>query len=94
MADPYLEQIREHWDAITGMYATFEQKEPIIEFDPIGIRVLAYPAEQYLDALSDRTRNQAKQQYREATAKGALMVFVRDEVKSVLRSYVFPLAEE
>ena len=93
MADPYLQKIHENWEAITGMYLAFEDKEPIVEFDPIKARVIAYPAEEYLDGLSGRTRYRAKQQYREATAEGALMVFVRDEVKKVLRSYVFPPAD-
>ena len=43
--------------------------------------------------MSERTREEAKRQYGEATAEGALMVFVRDEEKRVLRSYVFPPAD-
>ena len=90
MADAYLRKIQEHWDEITGMYLAFEEKEPVLEFDVVRLRIIAYPAQEYLDGLSDRTREEARRQYREATAEGALMVFVRDEEKRVLRSYVFP----
>ncbi len=92
--DPYMQKIDEYWNEITGMYVKFEDKKPIIEFEPNRIRIIAYPAEEYLDGLSDRTREQTKKQYREASVTGALMVFVRDEQNEVLRSYIFPRADE
>ncbi len=92
--DPYMQKIDEYWDKITGMYVTFEDKKPIIEFNPNSLRIIAYPAEEYLDGLSDRTRGQSKKQYRGASVTGALMVFVRDEQNEVLRSYIFPRADE
>jgi len=93
MPDEYSEKINEYWDEITGMYILFEDKKPIIELDPNRIRIIAYPAEEYLDGLSERTREQTRKQYQKATATGALMVFVRDEEKEVLRSYIFPRAD-
>jgi hypothetical protein len=94
ISDPYMQKIDEHWHKITGMYVAFEDKKPIIEFEPNRIRIIAYPAEEYIDGLSGRTRDQTKKQYREASAKNALMVFVRDEKKEILRSYIFPRADE
>ena len=94
ISDPYMQKIDEHWYEITGMYVAFENKKPIIEFEPNRIRIIAYPAEEYLDGLSDRTRDQAKKQYRQASATGAIMVFVRDEQEEILRSYIFSRAEE
>ena len=64
----------------------------MIEFDVVSGQIRAYAAMEYLDNLTDRTRDQAKKQYKKAVAEGALMVFVRDEAKRVLRSYVFPAA--
>ena len=90
--DAYLKKIRKHWDAITGMYLAYEDRKPMIEFDVVSGQIRAYPAKEYLDDLTDRTRDLAKKQYREAVAEGALMVFVRDKTKRVLRSYVFPSA--
>ncbi len=93
MSDPYLRKIHDYWDVITKMYLTFEVRRPIIEFDTVSGQILAYPAKEYLDGLTDRTRDETKKQYRTATADGALMLFVRDESKRVLRSYVSPAAE-
>ena len=90
MADPYLTKIRDNWDAITGMYRLFESKHPIIEFDVVRLQVKAYPAQQYLDQLSERTRQQTKSQYQQAVAEGELFVFVRDEPNRVFRSYIVP----
>ena len=94
MTEVYSEKINEYRDEITGMYITFEDKKPIIEFDLKTIRIIAYPAAEYLNGLSERTREQTKMQYQKAAAKGDLMVFIRDEENEVLRSYIFPREEE
>ena len=48
MSEEYFEKINEYRDQITGMYVAFEDKKPIIEFEPNRIRIIAYPAEEYL----------------------------------------------
>ena len=92
-SDPYLRKLHQHWDILTEMYAAFEELAPMMEFDVTSGQIRAYPAKDYLDGLTDRTREQTKKQYEEAVAKGDLMVFVRDESERILRSYVFPLEE-
>ena len=87
-----MKKIRKHWSAITRMYLAYVDREPMIEFDVVSGQIRAYPAMDYLEDLTDRTRDIAKKQYQKAVAEGALMVFVRDEAKQVLRSYVFPSA--
>ena len=84
----------EHWDALTGMYAAFEDLETMMEFDVASGQIRAYSAKDYLEGLTDRTREETKKEYEKVVAKGDLMVFVRDESKEILRSYVFPLREE
>ncbi|MDI6739327.1 MAG: hypothetical protein QME74_03070 [Candidatus Edwardsbacteria bacterium] len=90
--DPYLKELRKQWNAITGMYLAYVDREPMIELDVVSGQIRAYPAKDYLEDLTDRTRDLAKKQYRKAVAQGALMIFVRDKAKWVLRSYVFPSA--
>jgi hypothetical protein len=85
--------LHEHWDALTGMYLAFEDRAPMMEFDVARGQIRAYPAREYLEGLTDRTREETKKQYKRAVAEGALMVFVRDESKEILRSYVFPPAK-
>ncbi len=92
-SDIYLPMLRTHWDALTGMYAAFEDRAPILEFDVVAAQIRAYPAGDYLEELSSRTREETKKQYQKAVAEGSLMVFVRDESKEILRSYIFPLAK-
>lgn len=72
------------------MFGAFEDRGPIIEFDVVSERLLAYGAEEYINQLSERTREQTRKQYREAVAEGGLMVFVRDDSEKRLLSYVFP----
>jgi hypothetical protein len=52
-----------------------------------------YPAETYIDTLSDRTREQTRQQYRKATESGRFLLFIRDAKKKVLKSYIFEAQE-
>lgn len=92
-SDHYLSMIREHWAALTGMYVVFEDSAPVMELDVTRGQIRAYPAQDYLDDLTDRSREMAKKQYALAKAQGAFMVFVRDEAEEVLRSYVFPPVE-
>jgi hypothetical protein len=94
MSDQYMTKIHEYWNETTGMYAHFEEKKPIIELEPNSNRIIAYPAEDYIGNLSYRTRDKTMKQYRKALATGALMVFVRDELNKVLKSYIFPKADE
>jgi hypothetical protein len=41
----------EHWHKITGIYMAFEDKKPIIEFEPNRIRIISYPAEEHKNNL-------------------------------------------
>ena len=92
-SDPYLKKIDQYWTEIISMYLAFQKRKPIIEFDPIRIRIIAYPAKEYLEGLSDRTREDAKKVYREASAADSIMLFVRDQKREILRSYIFPRSD-
>ena len=92
--DTYLPVLHEHWDALTGMYVAFEELEPMMEFDVASGQIRAYSAREYLAGLSNRTREKTRKQYKKAVAEGAIMVFVRDEPKKMLRSYTFAPARE
>ncbi len=91
-ADPYLEKLDEHWGAIVVMYRAFQEREPVIEFDVASGKVLVFSAREYIEELTDRTRERTRKQYRKTLDEGSVMVFVRDEAKQVLMSYVIPLA--
>ncbi len=94
MDDPYLEKIMEGWNTISYAYRMHEHKRPIIEYElPRGI-VYAYSAQEYIGSLSARTRDQARQQYEEASGAGKFVLFVCDTDNKVLRSYVFEVPSD
>ncbi len=45
---------------------------------------------EYLESLSERTRQKTKDQFVKIKAKGDMMVFVKDAINQKLRSYVYP----
>jgi hypothetical protein len=89
--DPYLAALDKIWPTIRSAYEDFKELKPIIEYRPRQKIVYAYPALSYINDLTERTREQARQVYLDAAAAGKFMVFVCDTRKQVLKSYVFPL---
>ena len=91
--DPYLHALDEAWPTIMLAYDNFKQHKPIVEYRIREKKVYAYPALPYIDDLTDRTREEARQVYLRAVAAGQFMIFVRDTSKRVFKSYVFPVEE-
>lgn len=85
----YSKQIAEYWPTIMRAWEEFADKRPVIECDIVRRQVLAYPAKEYINELSTRTREAARRQYREVCAAGGIMVFVRDSKHKVLQSQVY-----
>ena len=88
--DPYLKKIAKGWPVILMAWDDFSKKKPIIELELPSMRVYAYAAKSYINSLTVRTRETARQQYNEAKAEGNIVVFVKDMKKEVLRSYTMP----
>ena len=89
MKRDYSKQIAEFWPTIMRAWHDYADKSPVIECDIVGRRVLAYPAKEYLDGLSARTREATRRQYRRTRAAGGIMIFVRDSTHRVLQSQVY-----
>jgi len=89
--DPYLDLIEQQWHHIMMVYETFRDKKPIIEYDVTQERVYSYPAKEYIQALSQRTRAQTRKQYKEAVRKNQFILFIKDSKNQKLRSYIFDL---
>ena len=71
------------------MLLNYSDKHPIIECDLAKGLVLVYAADEYLDDLSDRTREETRRLYNRTTRQGSMMVFIRDSDNETLQSYVF-----
>ena len=91
--DPYLAKLYKIWSAILLMYHNFKDKKPIIEYQIPEEMVYAYPALEYINGMTERNREEARECYQGAVAKGQFMVFVSDARKRVLMAYMFPIQE-
>lgn len=89
MISDYADQIAEFWPAIMLAWVEHGDKKPIIECDVVGRKVAAMPAREYIDSLSERTRETTRRQFEEITARGDMMVFILDSKNRVLQSHVF-----
>ncbi|MGA7874503.1 MAG: hypothetical protein WCA08_02490 [Desulfoferrobacter sp.] len=92
--DPYWKAIKEQWPTILMAYQLHEDKKPIIEYQLPDHIVLAYPACEYIDGLSLRTREDTRKQYQLASANQKVIVFIKDMENRILRSYVLPLPDK
>ena len=93
MNDPYLDLIDEHWNNITNVYAVFKNKKPIIEYDVSDNKLYSYPASTYINNLTERTRDNTRNQYSKACDNRQFLLFVKDVENNKLRSYIFDQPE-
>lgn len=91
MTPDYKEQIDEFWPTIMQAWDEHGEKHPVIECDVVNRKVLAMPAEEYINGLTERTRKATRRHYEEVSAEGGMMIFIRDSRKQILQSYLFPL---
>ena len=89
MKRDYTKQIAEFWPTIMRAWNDHADKHPVIECDVVKRQVLAWSAQDYIDGLSERTREVTRRQFRHATAAGGIMVFIRDSRNRVLQSHVY-----
>jgi hypothetical protein len=94
MTPDYTEQISEFWPTIIQAWVEQREKHPVIECDGVKRKVMAMPAEEYINGLTDRTRNAARRQYEKITAEGGMMLFILDSKNRILQSHLFPLGDE
>ena len=89
MGSDYTEQLAEYWPTIMRAWHDYADKRPVIECDIVKRQVLAWPAQDYINSLSARTREAARRQYRGASAVGGIMIFIKDSKNRVLQSQVY-----
>jgi len=92
--DIYWEKVKNEWPHIITAYRMFQYLNPILEYHLPDRKIFAYPATDYINSLSLRTRETTREMYRQACIENEMMVFVRDMEKNILRSYVVPIQTE
>jgi hypothetical protein len=88
MSDPYFMAIQEQWPNIRGLYMTYKSKKPIILYDIHEDKIYAYPYKEFIAELSIKSQVSLEGDYKSASALGKMVVFVRDNIKRKLVSYV------
>jgi hypothetical protein len=91
MKDPYVDLIDKQWHYIAQIYNEFKDENPIIEYLVESEKLYSYPAKDYINTLSIRTRKRTENQYNEACTKKQFLLFVRDEKNQKLKSYIFDI---
>ena len=93
MDDPYLDLIDENWNNIAMMYDSFQDKKPIVIYEVDSKKIYSVSGDEYVDSLTIRTRAKTKKLYEEACNNNEFILFIRDEKKQRLRSYIFDIPE-
>ena len=89
--DQYWETILQEWPRIINAYHEHEDKKPIMEYRLPDRTIYAYPANDYIDDLSLRSREDARNTYQRACLENKMMIFVKDMKNKILKSYVTPI---
>jgi hypothetical protein len=88
MSDPYFEALQEQWPYIRALYMTYERKKPIILYDIEEKKIYAYPYKEFKADLSEKSQAALENDYKSASVDGSMVVFVRDNLKRKLVSYI------
>ena len=86
----YTEQIGKFWPTIIQAWEAHADRRPVIECDLANKKVRAYPSVEYIESLSERTREATRREFARTMDEGGIMVFVLDAKNRVLQSYSFP----
>ena len=85
----YSSEIDSYWATIERAWNDHADKHPIIECDLAKGQVVAYSGKEYIEGLSDRTRQETQRTYDRAVREGSMMLFIRDSDNRILQSHVF-----
>src|SRR5213080_231043 len=91
MSDLYFEAMQEQWQNIRALYMTCKNKRPIILYDIQENKIVGYPYKECKAELSERSQAVLEHDYKSASARRSIVVFVRDNTKQKLVSYIMSI---
>lgn len=91
--EDYREEMEGYWPTIMFAWRKHCDLHPVIVCDLVEKTVGAYPAKEYIDGLSERTRAATFKRYEECDREGGMTVFVYDRHRRKLQSYCFTAQE-
>ena len=86
--DHYWGKIVQEWPRLISAYQEHGDKKPIMEYSLPDRTIYAWPANNYIDSLSLRNREDARNTYQRACLENKIMIFVKDVKNKTLKSYV------
>ena len=87
MSDPYFKAIQEQWPNIRGLYMTYGSKKPLMLYDIQEKKIYAYPYKEFKAEMSEKSQALLERDYKSASIRGRMVVFVRDNIERKLISY-------
>jgi hypothetical protein len=88
MSDQYYSAVQEQWSNIRGLYMAYGSIKPIMLYDIHEKKIYAYLYEEFKAELSERSQLSLEMDYKSASGRGGMIVFVRDNIERKLVSYV------
>jgi hypothetical protein len=88
MDDPYLTAVQEQWPNIRRLYKVYASKKPVILYDIQEQKLYAYPYMEFKADLSKKSQASLEDDYETASRLDSMVVFVSDNLKRKLVSYV------
>jgi hypothetical protein len=79
---------------IRGLYSIYEDERPIILYDIQEMKIYAYPYREFRADLTKKSQASLKRDYESADAHSSMIVFVRDNIRRKLVSYVMSTDSE
>ena len=86
--DYLLDAMAVYWEHVVELYRQFEDKRPVMLYDIQEQRIYACPYESFKSEMSAKTQASLTEQYELAVAEDKMVVFVRDNDKERLVSYL------
>jgi hypothetical protein len=88
MTDRYYSAIEEQWSNIRGLYIAYGSEKPIMLYDIHEKKIYAYPYKEFKAELNENSQVSLELDYKSASVRGGMIVFVRDNIERKLISYV------
>lgn len=94
MTQPYKELIENQWDRISELYNQFAEQRPIILLDVQAREIHAFPAQDFMGVLDEKSRPTFEEQYQRAVASRQMVLCVRDTENKQFLTYTLKLEDD
>ncbi len=83
----YFDKIDEIIDDVYKFYNMSTRKDLVMVYEMQEDKIYSYIYKEYLNSLNIRSQKMLKKQYSEAVKTGEIVLFIRDNLRSKLKSF-------